>query len=92
MLRVLSIDDHSIFRLGLVRLLSSDPRFAEVVGVSDAPSAQRWLSEHTADLILLDLALERGRGVRGGGALTTIIAPPPPPSPPQHRRGWGWAV
>lgn len=62
MIRVLSVDDHSLFRMGLTELLAGDPRFSLVEGVSDEPEAHRWLAANEADIVLVDLALGLGSG------------------------------
>jgi DNA-binding NarL/FixJ family response regulator len=62
-MRILIVDDHTLFRKGLVALLQSDPRFREVADVSSAPEAIEWLSTHSADLVTVDLSLEKGSGL-----------------------------
>lgn len=62
MIRVLTVDDHSLFRIGLTKLLAGDPRFSAVAGVADEPEAHRWLASHEADVVLVDLALGLGSG------------------------------
>ena len=62
MTRVLSVDDHSVFRMGLIQLLAQDPRFTEANGVANVPEAHRWLAEHRTDIVLVDLALGLGSG------------------------------
>ena len=62
-MRILIVDDHTLFRKGLVALLQADQRFREVSDVSNAPEAVAWLSKHSADLVTVDLSLERGSGL-----------------------------
>ena len=65
--RLLVVDDHSLFRRGLVALLSQHPEVVVVVGeAGDAGEAQRRAAELRPDLILLDNHLP---GVRGVDAL-----------------------
>lgn len=65
--RLLVVDDHSLFRRGLVALLSQHPEAVVVVGeAGDAGEAQRRAAELRPDLILLDNHLP---GVRGIDAL-----------------------
>lgn len=63
-LRVTVVDDHPVFRLGMVALLSSLPG-VEVTGQADGAAAARELfaSGHAADLVLMDLDLGDGSGV-----------------------------
>jgi DNA-binding NarL/FixJ family response regulator len=59
-MRVLSCDDHELFREGLrgvVSELGGDGGAPEVIGVPDAESALRELAAQPFDLVLLDLAL-----------------------------------
>jgi len=65
--RLLVVDDHSLFRRGLVALLAQHPDAVVVVGeAGDAGEAQRRAAELRPDLILLDNHLP---GVRGVDAL-----------------------
>jgi len=65
--RLLVVDDHSLFRRGLVALLSQHADQVSVVGeAGDAVEAQRRAAELRPDLILLDNHLP---GVRGVDAL-----------------------
>ena len=65
--RLLVVDDHSLFRRGLVALLAQHPDAVVVVGeAGDAGEAQRRAAELRPDLILLDNHLP---GVRGIDAL-----------------------
>ena len=73
-IRVLVVDDHTLFRRGLTALLSADPRFAVVAEAADAGEAQRRAAETRPDVILLDNHLP---GVRGVDALPGLreVAP-----------------
>ncbi|MCC7059672.1 MAG: response regulator [Burkholderiaceae bacterium] len=66
LVRLLVVDDHSLFRRGLVALLSSEPGFAVVAEAGDAGEALRRVRELQPDLILLDNHLP---GVTGVAAL-----------------------
>jgi two-component system, NarL family, nitrate/nitrite response regulator NarL len=64
--RLLVVDDHTLFRRGLVALLAGDGRCTVVAEAGDASEAQRRAREHQPDLILLDNHLP---GVNGVDAL-----------------------
>jgi two-component system nitrate/nitrite response regulator NarL len=64
--RLLVVDDHTLFRRGLIALLAADTRFTVVAEAGDAGEAQRRAREHQPDLILLDNHLP---GVNGVDAL-----------------------
>jgi len=68
-IRVLVVDDHTLFRRGLTALLSRDPRVQVVADAADAGEAQRRAHELQPDLILLDNHLP---GVRGVDALAAL--------------------
>ncbi len=65
-IRVLVVDDHTLFRRGLTALLACEPDFLIVGEAGDAGEAQRRALELQPDLILLDNHLP---GVRGVDAL-----------------------
>ncbi len=67
--RILVVDDHTLFRRGLTALLSRDPRFKVVGDAADAGQAQRRAAELQPDLILLDNHLP---GVNGIDALPSL--------------------
>jgi two-component system nitrate/nitrite response regulator NarL len=67
--RILVVDDHTLFRRGLTALLSRDPRFKVVGDAADAGQAQRRAAELQPDLILLDNHLP---GVNGVDALPSL--------------------
>lgn len=68
-IRILVVDDHTLFRRGLMALLSSDIRFEVVGDAADAGQAQRRAQELQPDLILLDNHLP---GVTGVVALPSL--------------------
>ncbi|MDE2358292.1 MAG: response regulator transcription factor [Betaproteobacteria bacterium] len=65
-IRILVVDDHTLFRRGLIALLRQDGRFAVVGEAGDAGEAQRRAQELGPDVILLDNHLP---GVAGIAAL-----------------------
>lgn len=68
-IRTLVVDDHTLFRRGLIALLSRDAGIEIVGDAADAGQAQRKASELQPDLILLDNHLP---GVNGVDALPAL--------------------
>jgi two-component system nitrate/nitrite response regulator NarL len=68
-IRILVVDDHTLFRRGLTALLQRDPEFEVVGDAADAGEAQRRAQELQPDLILLDNHLP---GVTGVDALPAL--------------------
>jgi len=62
---LLVVDDHPLFRRGLVALLSQDDRFEVTSQASDIGEALRCAQHHLPDLILLDNRLPGVSGVDG---------------------------
>ncbi len=73
-IRLLVVDDHTLFRRGLVALLSQDERFEVVSEAGDSGEALRCAARDAPDLILLDNHLP---GVRGVDAIASLkeVAP-----------------
>ncbi|MDO8769087.1 MAG: response regulator [Burkholderiaceae bacterium] len=73
-IRILVVDDHTLFRRGLTALLSRDARVIVAGDAGDAGEAQRRAHELQPDLILLDNHLP---GVNGVDALPALqeVAP-----------------
>ena len=67
--RILVVDDHTLFRRGLTALLSRDASLRVVGDAADAGQAQRRAAELQPDLILLDNHLP---GVNGVDALPAL--------------------
>lgn len=68
-IKLLVVDDHSLFRRGLIALLSQDGRFQVIGEAADLGEALRSADKGQPDLILLDNHLPGVRGVDGIGAL-----------------------
>lgn len=68
-IRLLVVDDHTLFRRGLIALLGHDARFSVAGEAADAGEAQRRASELQPDVILLDNHLP---GVNGVDALNDL--------------------
>ncbi|MCE9658622.1 MAG: response regulator [Burkholderiales bacterium] len=73
-IRILVVDDHTLFRRGLTALLQREPQFEVVGDAGDAGEAQRRASELRPDLILLDNHLP---GVNGVDALPALLEAAP---------------
>ena len=70
-IRILVVDDHTLFRRGLTAILSRCPTMSVVGDAGDATEAQRRAEELKPDLILLDNHLP---GVNGVDALPALRA------------------
>ena len=68
-IRIMVVDDHTLFRRGLTALLQRDPQFEVVADAGDAGEAQRRAQELRPDVILLDNHLP---GVKGVEALPAL--------------------
>ena len=68
-IRVMIVDDHTLFRRGLTALLACDPRIAVVGDAPDAGAALRRARELAPDVVLLDNHLP---GVNGVDALPSL--------------------
>jgi two-component system nitrate/nitrite response regulator NarL len=68
-IRILVVDDHTLFRRGLTALLAREPLLCVIGDAADAGQAQRKAQELQPDLILLDNHLP---GVNGVDALPAL--------------------
>ena len=68
-IRLLLVDDHSLFRRGLKALLEQDDRFTVAAEAGDVGEALRCLEREQPDVILLDNHLP---GVRGVDAIPAL--------------------
>ena len=71
-IRVLVVDDHTLFRRGITALLAGDARFAVVAEAGDAGEAQRRAAETQPDVILLDNHLPGVHGVQALAGLREV--------------------
>jgi CheY-like chemotaxis protein len=87
-LRLLVVDDHTLFRRGLIALLQADARFSVVAEAGDAGEAQRLAAQHQPDVILLDNHLP---GVKGVDAIAGLreVAPADAGADADRERGRG---
>ncbi|SIT47178.1 Two component transcriptional regulator, LuxR family [Paraburkholderia piptadeniae] len=74
LIRVLVVDDHTLFRRGVIALLRADSRFEVVAEAGDAGEAYRRAAETQPDIILLDNHLP---GVNGVDALPGLLEAAP---------------
>ena len=72
LIRILVVDDHTLFRRGLTALLSRDAQFQVIGDAADAGEAQRRAREWQPDLILLDNHLPGVNGVDAIPALREV--------------------
>lgn len=63
-IRLLIIDDHSLFREGLARLLAAEPGFQIVGACAHLADSQEFLNREQVDLVLLDYDLETEQGTQ----------------------------
>ncbi|MBV8619688.1 MAG: response regulator transcription factor [Curvibacter sp.] len=75
-IRLLVVDDHRLFRRGLVALLSQQASLQVVAEASDAGEALKLAAQHSPDVVLLDNHLP---GVHGVDALPQLKALQPAP-------------
>lgn len=75
-IRLLVVDDHTLFRRGLTALLARDERVTVVAEAADAGEALRHVAQHQPDVVLLDNHLP---GVHGIDALPQLLAAQPVP-------------
>ncbi len=68
-IRLLVVDDHTLFRRGLVGLLAADDRFVVAGEAGDASEALRRIKDLQPDIVLLDNHLP---GVRGVDAVQSL--------------------
>ncbi len=73
-IQLLVVDDHTLFRRGLIALLAQDGRFDVVAQAADMGEALRCAERCKPDAILLDNHLPGVRGVDGIGALKAAFA------------------
>lgn len=73
-LRLLVVDDHPVFRMGMTALLSSLPGIEVVAEAATADEAVAAAAEHRPDVIIMDLHLDGSSGVE---ATRRIVADRP---------------
>jgi two-component system, NarL family, nitrate/nitrite response regulator NarL len=79
-IQILIADDHTIFRAGIIALLSGQPEFEVVGEASDGDEALKVLEKLKPDILLLDLRMPKKGGievlealVKSGNTIRTIV-------------------
>src|ERR1700744_4629409 len=63
-IRLLLVDDHTLFREGLARLLEAETGLELVGNYSSAKEALNALERHSVDVVLLDFDLGENNGLQ----------------------------
>lgn len=63
-IKLLIVDDHPLFRQGLVDVLESDPGLTIVAQAADGEVAIHYAIEHQPDIVLMDVNLPNANGLR----------------------------
>jgi len=61
--KILLVDDHALFRMGMRQILEREPDFDIVAEAEDGRDAFNMAVEHTPDIVLLDLSLPAPGGI-----------------------------
>lgn len=77
-IRVAVVDDHSLFRAGVIASLSQASDIAVVGQAADVPSSIAMISQVQPDVVLLDVHMPGGQG--GGGAEIILQSVPLAPT------------
>jgi two-component system nitrate/nitrite response regulator NarL len=74
-IRVIVVDDHSLFRTGVIQALKAD-KAIEVVGEGESgEDALQLVSVHSPDIALLDISMP-GNGIETAEKITKLQVPP----------------
>jgi two-component system nitrate/nitrite response regulator NarL len=73
-IRVVVVDDHTLFRRGIIALLAGEPDFAVVGEAADGAEGIKTVARHQPDVVLLDLNMP---GISGIEAMKAILAESP---------------
>ncbi|SKC57320.1 response regulator transcription factor [Ohtaekwangia koreensis] len=63
MVKLIVIDDHALFRIGLVSILKKDPRFNVVGEFSSFSAVRSHVPDLNAHLVLIDISLDKESGL-----------------------------
>ena len=79
---IIVVDDHPLFRRGVIQLLKMDPSFNVVAEAGDFEAAMVAVRERDPDIVLLDLNMKHTSGVEILTAIKTF-------DPCHHAHGFG---
>lgn len=68
-IKILIVDDHALFRRGLVGILSEEPDFLLLGEADNGPEAVRLCQQLEPDVVLMDVRMPKGDGVEAVRAL-----------------------
>ncbi len=71
--RVLIADDHNLFRLGVITLLKTDPRFEIVGEVSDGEQAITAAIDEKPDVVVMDIHLPHIDGIAATNRILRVL-------------------
>lgn len=74
MIRILAVDDHTIFRSGLCRLMLDEPDLRVVAEARNGADALDILRRDTVDVVLLDINLEGRSGLEVLASIRSLHA------------------
>jgi DNA-binding NarL/FixJ family response regulator len=63
MQRIMIVDDHPIFRMGMAELLNQEEDFSVCAVAEDISGARKVLAEHGPDLAIIDITLAKDNGL-----------------------------
>ena len=63
MLKIMIVDDHPIFRMGMSELLNQEADFTVCAVAEDLSGARKVLKEHEPDMAIIDITLAKDNGL-----------------------------
>lgn len=63
MQRIMIVDDHPIFRMGMTELLNQEEGFTVCAVAEDISGARKVLADHAPDLAIIDITLAKDNGL-----------------------------
>lgn len=76
-MKVVLVDDHSIFREGLRTCLQTEPGIEIIGEASDGEAAVKMVCELLPDLVVLDIAMPKMNGIEAIRRLNEVLPSPP---------------
>ena len=77
MIQILVVDDHTIFRSGIRRLLLDEADMCVAAEASNGPEALKLLGTQAFDLVLLDINMEGRSGLEILASIRNLSNSPP---------------